>query len=786
VSLLLSHFENLASPRQSFDHSTPRQTPQRNSHLQPPQNLDEQHRARTAHSLDIPQRENAHNVQRRSQYHSSHINRGHAEFPISRASTAGTMSRQRPVSVGPYTSTYALPAVTVDSPLLLSSEDQSNSLRSSAINATDKQSTTAGLRNWSPPTQPTCDSRDSSPSRTRPGSASVDSRAQLRASSALSSSGRDGNSYNGPMPPPVKRAEKPRIPSQPFGTAIRSRTPLLAPPIIIPPSQERVSPFSTPPSSEGSPTADVSSPLLGSFQESNFPIPPVHHSIIEKRREQSGIPPYSVQGHDARQSGFQSRPELVGSSELRPGLPPRPGISQLTKKDFHSFTSASAPGTVAAEPTSRSHTPPKRTTPSGNKQVFETQSHRPTEPTPPHQSAAPVQTHMAQRQVNPPCDDGSEPPRPAIEATANVLTDFPDFSETNRRRPWVKEGPSEIHTKYDTRLFDICGQYVCTTGYLTKIWDLQNGQQVMSMSHGDTVKVTALAFKPGGNAENEGKRLWLGNNSGDIQEIDIQSQTIVLTKTSTNPRREVTKIYRHQNEMWTLDDDGKLDIWLPDEYGLPDLQNSHVLSFRVPKAHSFAMIIADQLWFATGKEIRIFQPGVRSDKPFQILQRPLMQPGVGDVTSGALISSHLDRAYFGHADGKVTIYSTHDYACLGIVNVSVYKINCLAGAGNYLWAGYNTGMIYVYDTESRPWKVKKDWHAHEDPVACVLVDRSSIWKNGRLQVASLGNDNALRIWDGMLEDDWLGTLTMRIATTLTDIHCRGSVPGARCRILHVS
>jgi WD40 repeat protein len=145
----------------------------------------------------------------------------------------------------------------------------------------------------------------------------------------------------------------------------------------------------------------------------------------------------------------------------------------------------------------------------------------------------------------------------------------------------------EIHTKYDTRLFDICGQYVCTTGYLTKIWDLQNGQQVMSMSHGETVKVTALAFKPGGNAENEGKRLWLGTNSGDIHEIDIQSQMVVLTKTSAHPRREVTKIYRHQNEMWTLDDDGKLNIWLPDEDGLPNLQNSQVLSFRVPKAHSF-------------------------------------------------------------------------------------------------------------------------------------------------------------------------------------------------------
>lgn len=589
------------------------------------------------------------------------------------------------------------------------------------------------------------------------------------------------------MPPPVNRAEKPRIPSQPFRTTARSRTPTLAPPIAIPPREERLSPFSTPPSSEGSPTADINPLPLGNLQESAFPVPPVHHSIIEKRREQNGVPPYDVHGHDSRQTGVQSRQELVGLPELRPGLPPRPGMSELNKKDFLSFKPASAPAAVAAEPMSRSHTPPKRSTPSGNKQVWEDQRHlRSAEWTAPHQSAALVQTHMAQRQVDPPLDDGSESWRPVIEATADVSTEYPDFSETNRRRPCFKEGPSEIHTKYDTRLFDICGQYVCTTGYLTKIWDLQNGQQVMSMSHGETVKVTALAFKPGGNAENEGKRLWLGTNSGDIHEIDIQSQMVVLTKTSAHPRREVTKIYRHQNEMWTLDDDGKLNIWLPDEDGLPNLQNSQVLSFRVPKAHSFSLIIADQLWFATGKEIRVFQPGVRSEEFFPILQRPLTQPGVGDVTSGALISNHLDRAYFGHTDGKVTIYSTHDYACLGIINVSVYKINFLAGAGNYLWAGYNTGMIYVYDTESRPWKVKKDWQAHENPVASILVDRSSTWKIGRLQVASLGNDNAIRIWDGMLEEDWFGTLTMRIARTVTDMHCRGRDARARNRILHVS
>jgi hypothetical protein len=37
-----------------------------------------------------------------------------------------------------------------------------------------------------------------------------------------------------------------------------------------------------------------------------------------------------------------------------------------------------------------------------------------------------------------------------------------------------------------------------------------------------------------------------------------------------------------------------------------------------------------------------------------------------------------------------------------------------------------------------------------------LADRTSIWKLDRFQVASLGTDTMLRIWDGMLKNDWLG------------------------------
>jgi hypothetical protein len=342
-------------------------------------------------------------------------------------------------------------------------------------------------------------------------------------------------------------------------------------------------------------------------------------------------------------------------------------------------------------------------------------------------------------------------------------SEYPNAFRANRRPPRTKAGISQIDTKYDTRLFDISARYVCTTGYLTRAWDIKTGSLVLDMDHGENkeFKITAMAFKPAASVEEEGFRLWLGSNCGDIQEIDLLHRSLVQTRPSAHSKREVVKIYRHQKSMWSLDDDGKLYAWLPDEDGLPNLQSSPK-SYRVLKGHSFSIVVQDYLWVASGKEIRIYNLGATADASFYVIQQALCQPGAGEITSGTVISDQLRYVYFGHSDGKVTIYSATAFTCLGIVNVSSYKINTLAGCGSYLWAGYNTGMIYVYDTRPKPWTVKKDWQAHEHLVSSILVDRSSVWKFGHLQVASIGIDNAIRMWDGMLEEDWLGMISSQL------------------------
>lgn len=278
----------------------------------------------------------------------------------------------------------------------------------------------------------------------------------------------------------------------------------------------------------------------------------------------------------------------------------------------------------------------------------------------------------------------------------------------------------------------------------------------MSLSHGETVKCLSLSFKPGKTLEDEGKRLWLGTSSGELHEIDIHSQSVVATR-SYPSRREVIKILRNKKEMWTIDEEGRLLVWPPDESGTPSLQYSYRSPHeRVARGQTFSMAVGDTLWLATGKDVQIYRPNAGDDVSFRVLKRPLGSQHSGEVTSGAYTSKDGGLVYLGHADGKVTVYSSKDYSCLAVVNVSVYKINCLGVVGDYLWAAYKTGMIYVYDTRANPWVIKKDWRAHDSPVSAFLLDSSSVWTLNRLQVASLGMDNCIRLWDGMLEDDWLG------------------------------
>ncbi|KAI9846341.1 MAG: hypothetical protein M1837_004194 [Sclerophora amabilis] len=701
-----------------------------------------------------------------------------------------TLSRQRPASMGLCSPPRSPPAVTVNSPKSPPRERTVSAFQSTTQHNVNSHGSPSAVGSRSP--SHLSDHRFKTHSK--PSSPVVDPRKSpfLSASEAMElpeafqtlSEDSPHHFRSRPTRPPVNRAEKPAN-FRKQGFHLHQRSPSALAPIPSP-SEDKISPFSTPPSSDESPESrDLPPPAhfktpskvfpppkhISSGQK-NFEPPPVHPLVVSKRSKQISRP-----GAMAPESAHPKwNGELPGhrksdSPEHPPGLPrrrepagvePNPVNSRTpSKREAPQGQASKRPSPIAmsvANATTQYLPPPKRTNTAEAPRAEESGLQSRAQPPRPEFNTKERPPQTKPLQAGSEKDIYPEPPKGSISAADGKpqgLTDYPDSSQANRRQPCFKKGARDIPIK-DARLFSICGEYICSSGQLTRAWDLVTGDMIMSLLHGETIKVTSISFKPATNLEEEGSRVWLGTNFGEIQEVDIPSQTIVFSKASAHPRREVIKILRHESEMWTLDDEGKLHVWPPDETGSPNLRYSHH-SFRVPKGHSFSLIAGDHLWIATGKDIRVFQPSTDPSVQFQVLARPLNQAGVGEVTSGALIGSRADRVYFGHNDGKVTIYSRLDYACLGVVNVSLYKINSLAGVGDYLWAGFNTGMIYVYDTQSTPWIVKKDWQAHESPVLTISVDRTSIWKLDRLQVASLGADNFIRVWDGMLQEDWLET-----------------------------
>lgn len=330
-----------------------------------------------------------------------------------------------------------------------------------------------------------------------------------------------------------------------------------------------------------------------------------------------------------------------------------------------------------------------------------------------------------------------------------------DISNTNRKPPFAKRGCYDMQTKYEPKRIDICGDIVSSCGHYTRAWDMVEGEQLVSLAHTEGVKATAICFKPCSNPDNEGKKLWIGTNSGDIMEIDVMLGRIIAIQESIHGKSEILRIHRYYNELWSLDEAGNLFIWGPDSDGMPNLNNGPTQTYKVPKGHSFSIVVEGEMWHAAGRVIRVFEPSLDGSGTFQVLLKPLAVDGAGDVNAGAVFPAQQNRLYLGHNDGRISIYSTTEYTCEKIIHISGWRINSMAAVGHDLWIGHNTGKICIYDTEKPTWSLKKEWQAHDSTVHEVKFDPSSAYLQNNFQVASVGGDGKIKLWDALLQDDYV-------------------------------
>lgn len=283
-------------------------------------------------------------------------------------------------------------------------------------------------------------------------------------------------------------------------------------------------------------------------------------------------------------------------------------------------------------------------------------------------------------------------------------------------------------------------------------------------------KVTSMEFRPATLTADRGYLVWMGTKEGHLFELDIRTGCVTSSKLSAH-LHPVTHIFRHGNSMITLDDLGKALLFSPDAEGPEDvrLTATRPRVVRIAEKQEFAKMIGGKLWTATRSDLHgggstIKTPSIRVYdifKPGSVGKSVLPTEHVGPVTSATILPSQPEHVYVGHEEGFVTLWSleTEDGfpQCIEVMKVSMYDVLSLEGVNDRLWAGGRNGMISAYDVASRPWVVTNCWMAHPGlPVLRLAVDHYGLEKTGRMCVVSVGRDEQLKLWDGLLGSDWIG------------------------------
>ncbi|KAK4700262.1 hypothetical protein P7C70_g5988, partial [Phenoliferia sp. Uapishka_3] len=426
---------------------------------------------------------------------------------------------------------------------------------------------------------------------------------------------------------------------------------------------------------------------------------------------------------------------------------------------------------------------------------------RPSVPTAPRPAnSAPPSTLAADAPYVPPpppsrliaANERLAPQRPAIQASSGAddsseddedgagtskSQEFPDATFANRRPPALRNR-KPIHAPGQFYSFAVRGKRVVTAGeHHVYVWHpthFSGAAQAVPLPVGDH-KVPTIEFRAADedSAADDGRFVWGGTREGHLFEVDT-TQLCVSSLRERFHSHPVVAIFRVGRSMITLDDSGKLFIWGTfDGSQAAQLTSSPPKVQRVPEKQNFHAMVGNELWTSSGPilkpgvtgalarspQIRVFDPTGKGS--FTVTSKPLSTPEsaghIGSVTASAIVPSQPDHAYLGHDNGYVSVWDRNTYACLAVQRVSPYGITTLVGVDRYLWAGFRTGFIYVYDVQAEIWTVKKAWRAHTEAVSKIIIDSVSLWTDEALQIASSGADMMVQIWDGLLRDDWLDT-----------------------------
>ncbi|KAG2236374.1 hypothetical protein INT48_008356 [Thamnidium elegans] len=359
---------------------------------------------------------------------------------------------------------------------------------------------------------------------------------------------------------------------------------------------------------------------------------------------------------------------------------------------------------------------------------------------------------------------------------------YPDFSKATRNAPHVLLDQKPFSTGHKGSIYSLaaCKNLIMTGSNLLRTWDVDTGSIVNTVlmdansntnnqnsDSGSSDRIRAIVIAPCRIPFDEGRYIWVARQDTMLAVVDIRAGSYkVLSKRNDVHMAPITFLLRYGNsEVWSIDDSGILNVW---DVVSADYQQQNPLLTSMPRRYHVtshavaATIYGSKLWMSSGRTLAAHaipvagsQVGSNDTKS----RPPVRIPNdMGNITKLMTIPYHPYRIFASHDDGKISIWDTKTMERVQIITVSMYGICTMACVGEYhVWAGYNTGMIYVYDTRPEKWAILKMWKAHTGAVTQLVVDESSLLLDeikGRLQVVSSDSNGYIGVWDGLLTEHW--------------------------------
>ncbi|KAF8759612.1 phosphatidylinositol dephosphorylation [Rhizoctonia solani] len=313
-------------------------------------------------------------------------------------------------------------------------------------------------------------------------------------------------------------------------------------------------------------------------------------------------------------------------------------------------------------------------------------------------------------------DDVTTGPLSSNPAARKLQDDMPDSSQS-RRCPPIYRSFTPIHVPSHGAVVAAAGYRICIAHTSIEIYD---AQRMPSPQFIIDLEYIGLS----GDQKNHGSPLW---NSA----LAKLAKKMVDTFGAVERCQAVIHVLRYGNSMLTMDESGKIIVFEPSEDRLAPALSRFTRSHRAAEKQTFAKILGGH-----------FEP-------------------VGPALCGAIIPESPDRVYIGHEGGCISIWKydilTSQHTCVQMVKLSASSVITIEGVGSRLWLGTRSGTITVCEVrEDSPWMVTNQWQAHGDsPVAHIAVDPYSISKVGKLVVYSVGRDDRMLFWDGLVGDNWI-------------------------------